>query len=770
MKKQLPLVCFFIAFIFISSQSKAQYQKEIDSLKAIIPTVIKDTVQLNKLAQLAFYQSFTDSVNTFKNTQQIQQLSAKWNYKPGLAAALRANANFFIVKRVPQKALPYLIQESLIWQQIKRPIEVAANHAMLGQCYTLSADYSMATEQFNKAEQLYKQLNDQKSLGALYHNAGTMLTEKTEPKLALIYLIKSLEIQEQLKDTKTIGLTQNNIGRLFYQTKNYPKAIEYFQKAIISNSLIKDWRNLGIAHVNLANVYVEMNDYSTAMRELNESIDNFTKVDFKRGLQVVYNNLGAMNIRQKNYVAAIPLLQKGLELAKMNQSTAGVALIEQNIGYALYLSNQYEKALEWFTKAEKTAIESKADEYTFGEIYNHRASLDSAMGNYKSGLEFRTKFVAINEKFMGNKVIKEVNELQTKYETQKKEYTISLLNKSDSIKSLTISNQQLAINQNLFKIAEQKLKLADANLQIVLDSLLLSEQNKKILQAQLDSSISEEKINRLSEQNKIKALEVARKNNQIVIALISIGLIALFVYYLYKRKQNIQISIHQKEMLIQQKNATIDIINAEEKERKRIASDLHDGVGQMMSAAYMNLQAIKDQLNNISPDDAELFNKSMSLVKESCDEVRQVSHNMMPNALLVKGLAKAVQEFIGQINQRNLKINLSTEGILHALPSHVEGVLYRVIQESVNNVIKHAMATHLDISINQSEDGIDVMIEDNGKGFENGLIHKEGIGLSNIKSRIHYLGGTVEWNTSLGNGTLVAIYIPLTKKVNNSND
>lgn len=770
MKKQLPFVCFFIICVIFPFFSEAQYQKEIDSLKINIPSVLKDTGHLKKLAQLAFYQSFTDSGSTFKNTQQLQQLSAKWNYKPGIAAALRANANYYIVKRVPQKALPYLLQEFQIWQQIKRPTEIAANHAMLGQAYTLSADYSLATEHLNKAELLYKQLNDQKSLSALYHNAGSMLTEKTEPKLALLYLIKSLEIQEQLNDTKTIGLTQNNIGRLFYQTKNFPKAIEYFRKAILSNTQSKDWRNLGIAHVNLANVYVDMNNYPSAMEELNKSIDHFTKVDFKRGLQVVYNNLGAMNIRQKNYDAAIPLLQKGLELARMNQSTAGVALIEQNIGYALSLSGQYNKALEWFIKAEKTAIETKTDEYTFGEIYNHRASLDSAMGNYKSALDYRTKFVEINEKFMGNKVIKEVNELQTRYETQKKEYTISLLNKSDSIKSLTIANQQLAINRNLLKIAEQKLKLSNANLQLISDSFLLSEQNKKILQAQLDSSINVDKINRLSEQNKIKALEVNRKNNQIIIAITSMGLISLFIYYLHKRKQNIQKSIHQRELLKQQRNATIEIINAEEKERKRIASDLHDGVGQMMSAAYMNLQAIKDQIKNISPDDADLFSKSLSLVKESCDEVRQVSHNMMPNALLVKGLAKAVQEFIGQINQRNLKINLSTDGIFQSLPSHVEGVLYRVIQESVNNVIKHAGATLLDISINQSEDGIDVMIEDNGKGFDIGKTNTEGIGLSNIKSRIHYLGGTVEWNTSPGNGTLVAIYIPLTQKVNNSND
>ena len=335
-----------------------------------------------------------------------------------------------------------------------------------------------------------------------------------------------------------------------------------------------------------------------------------------------------------------------------------------------------------------------------------------------------------------------------------------MLNKSDSIKSLTIANQQLAINRNLLKIAEQKLKLSNANLQLISDSFLLSEQNKKILQAQLDSSINVDKINRLSEQNKIKALEVNRKNNQIIIAITSMGLISLFIYYLHKRKQNIQKSIHQRELLKQQRNATIEIINAEEKERKRIASDLHDGVGQMMSAAYMNLQAIKDQIKNISPDDADLFSKSLSLVKESCDEVRQVSHNMMPNALLVKGLAKAVQEFIGQINQRNLKINLSTEGIFQYLPTHVEGVLYRVIQESVNKVIKHAGATLMDISINQSEDGIDVMIEDNGKGFDQETILL-GNGLYNMQKRAEELGGKVEIKSGLGQGTTVKLTWPM---------
>jgi len=151
------------------------------------------------------------------------------------------------------------------------------------------------------------------------------------------------------------------------------------------------------------------------------------------------------------------------------------------------------------------------------------------------------------------------------------------------------------------------------------------------------------------------------------------------------------------------------------------------------------------------------------LVDESCKEVRQVSHNMMPNALLRKGLINSIQEFINQINTGKLSINLQTDELRKPLESHVETILYRVIQESVNNVVKHAQATQLDISINQDQTGVTVMVEDNGVGFNTSITRDtDGIGLQNIRSRIAYLKGTVNWDSSNTHGTLVSIHIPAT--------
>jgi signal transduction histidine kinase len=218
----------------------------------------------------------------------------------------------------------------------------------------------------------------------------------------------------------------------------------------------------------------------------------------------------------------------------------------------------------------------------------------------------------------------------------------------------------------------------------------------------------------------------------------------------------------QTEIIKQQDISTRAILQAEENERKRIAADLHDGVGQLMSAAKMNLSAFEHDLPFKSDEQKSAYEKAIALVDESCREVRSISHQMMPNALLKSGLSSAIKEFIDKIDSSIIKINLHTEGLNERLDSNIETVCYRVIQECVNNVIKHSGANTLEISLIKDEDGISATIEDNGKGFNSKEVEKvEGIGLKNIRSRIQYLKGTVDFDSEPGKGTLVAIHVPV---------
>jgi two-component system, NarL family, sensor kinase len=211
----------------------------------------------------------------------------------------------------------------------------------------------------------------------------------------------------------------------------------------------------------------------------------------------------------------------------------------------------------------------------------------------------------------------------------------------------------------------------------------------------------------------------------------------------------------------QQELATKAVIEAEEEERQRIARDLHDGVGQMMSAAKMNLSAFESDIQFANEEQRLSFSTIIRLVDDSCKEVRHVSHNMMPNALLKNSLANAIRDFVDKMDKKALQVHLYTEGLDERLDSNIETVFYRVIQECVNNVIKHASATTLDISVIREKDGISATIEDNGKGFD--TTDKEkfgGIGLKNILTRVEYLKGTVEFDSAPGKGTLVSLHVP----------
>lgn len=322
------------------------------------------------------------------------------------------------------------------------------------------------------------------------------------------------------------------------------------------------------------------------------------------------------------------------------------------------------------------------------------------------------------------------------------------------------SNKQSALKilSNAYKAKGDDAK-ALATLQammILKDSLITIETNTTI-----DALKANYEADKQAKELELQKAKI--KQQQTIILAISIGsilLLSLFVV-IYSKRQNALKNKMATAILEEQNKAAIAILGAEEKERKRIASDLHDGIGQMMSAVKMNLSSLASKVNISNKQDVVLLEKTLALIDESCKELRSVSHNMMPNALLKTGLSSAVKTFLDKLDHKKLKVHLHTEGLENRLSDTIEIVLYRVIQETVNNVIKHANANQLDISIIKDNDGISCTVEDNGIGFVQNNINLNGIGLKNIKARIAYLQGTVEWDSTPQKGTLVAIHVPV---------
>lgn len=318
--------------------------------------------------------------------------------------------------------------------------------------------------------------------------------------------------------------------------------------------------------------------------------------------------------------------------------------------------------------------------------------------------------------------------------------------KQQALKILSDAFVQKGDNKKAIAFLNKMIKLKDSANTI---------ENEKALDA-LKASYE---ADRQKKELELKEAKIAKQQTIIAALTITAILIIAFIFLLHKRKQSLLKAQLQTALLVEKNNAAKKILEAEEKERKRIAEDLHDGIGQMMSAVKMNISSLADKIQFTNEQDKNLLDKTLALADESCKEVRTISHSMMPNALLKTGLSSAVKTFLDKIDHKKINVQLHTEGLEHKLDDNVEIILYRVIQETVNNVIKHAKANRLDIAIVKDEDGIACTIEDNGVGFDTNL-PTNGIGLKNIQSRVAYLNGTVEFNAAMNKGTLVAIHVP----------
>ena len=759
MPKLIKLLLLF--FCIAINTLQAQKNKLADSLEKRILVAAPDTNKVKLLIDLAREYSGIDSAKAIKTVTEALKLATRLNYINGQIDANNSLGIFYLDFANPEKALPWFRQVEQLETNNNKEFLLAKLYSNMGNLYSDWHKSSEAISYYNKSLELGQKFNNKKSVAITYNNLGTLYVQTGDLVKATGFLLKGMAIREEIKDQKGIANVSANLSVLYKELKKYDEAITYADNAIAIYKQLNLPVDVGRVYVNLGLIANRQKKYAEAEKYYEEALQRFKSTTYTRGLESVYNNLGLVLKNQNKTDKALENYTAAYQLALASADKQAQAIVLNEMGDLALMKNDFALSEKYLLQALKLAeeinyleLEKDANE-TLANLYKQKA-------DYEKAYVYQVKFNLLSDSILAKDKVKIIEDVKGKYETEKKELKITVLSKSDSIKSLQIDNQQIAIIDNLLKIINQKLELSTAGLHLKEDSLVIKSKEKTILQKELDAKEKEQRITLLSKEKKIKELQLKSRNN--VIAGISVFtlLLALSGYLFYQRKQVQQKSVLQQEIFKQQGLAMQGILEAEEKERKRIASDLHDGVGQLMSAAWLNLQAFKQQAIHASETQQQLFNKSMALVDESCKEVRSVSHNMMPNALLQKGLINAVREFIQQISSKKLSINLQTDGLHKPIPSHVEMVLYRVIQESVNNVIKHAAASNLDISINQEADGIDVMVEDNGKGFDTAAVKQnDGIGLSNIKNRVQYLKGTVEWNSTPGNGTLVAIHIPI---------
>lgn len=564
-----------------------------------------------------------------------------------------------------------------------------------------------------------------------------------------------------------------NEGIIYYDKGDYIKGIVLDEEAErlynkLPDGRFKDW-GLGASYNNLGASYSLLNDLDNAQAYYMKGIDIFEKIKDSNSLLVAYFNMAFIYIDIQEWNKAHEYLIKSISYGpgsrnydQLLQSCSRAAAICFKIGKATEGKNLL-KRIDTLSKNNKTLLSEIYYYNAYGEYYLYsklpQKALEMQLLSFSKSKEFKDPYYIVDEAWEIGRIY-----LQLKNSEEAKKFLQLSIDTGKAYNYLPkirfILNEWCSYYDNIGNY--KKASSLKSELLNFTDSLITLQNHNRILlyDARYQSEKKETLIKQLESDKKIQQLTI--KQQQTFNYLLGGGaftllIISLLSYRNYKQKQRLQEQRISELEIEKQLTVTEAVLKGEAQERTRLAKDLHDGLGGMLSGIKYSLNTMKGNLV-MTKDNAQSFERSMDMLDSSIKEMRRVAHNMMPEALVKFGLDTALKDFCFDINQSGaLQLTYQSFGLENAtIESSTAITIYRIVQELINNTLKHASASTAIVQVTKSDSHLSVTVEDNGKGFETALLNQsKGIGWSNIQNRVDFLKGKLDVQSQPGKGTSV---------------
>lgn len=483
-------------------------------------------------------------------------------------------------------------------------------------------------------------------------------------------------------------------------------------------------------------IYLRLGDFSRALTQLSLSLETKRSAHDLFGTANVLISMAAIHRETGNAIEAENLLNESLEISTREQFHAIISKGLMEFGILLMTENKFADATEKFTDA-KLFFEKQNNSTGIAECILYLGKLKSISGATHDALNL------FNE---GRRIVDDTGDkrLLTEFLCCIAE---EKLNAGDAEDSIALLTQAKAIAE----ISHEKPLLSSITRQLSESYEAIGNLNAALLEYKHCISLKEEinsveAIVRLRNQQISGKVDSLEKENKLLEAE---RLAAL-------HELSAQLSIQEVRSL----NAMME---GQERERRRIAADLHDRMGSALSSIKLHMDSITLSAGN-SNQNQTAFEKVKFMLDLAVDEVRQVSHNLASGVLTKFGLVAAIRDLCESIQStRSLQVNFYTAGLDIRMGHKTEIALYRIVQELVNNILKYAGASSINIYLHHMEDHLSLMVEDDGVGF-NPQKAEGGLGMKNVQWRVSQLHGKALFDSSPGNGCTVTVEIPIPEK------
>lgn len=535
----------------------------------------------------------------------------------------------------------------------------------------------------------------------------------------------ALKLAKEINDENRIGNVYTKMGIAYYYSADYENSVLSMTKAI--EAFEKSGNQVGIGSTYASMGYqMKRRNLPKAMEYMHQGIEVLKTTDDETALSAAYNNIGVLYQYNDEMDRALEYFYLGYEIVKANKDSLGIPYSLNNIGQAFFAKENYEKALDYYLKAFeirkiKHDLNGLAENYGFiGSVYFEQNKIDKAIENYLSSL-------AISE------------EIKYTYLCQ-------------------VNCDQLAIAYE--KIGNYKQALFYRNKYQNIKDQIIDEQTSKTI-AQLEVQFDTEKkgkdlvietANVLLEKTKVR-----RRTSILIGVLLTVALLLFIAILIYRQ-------LKTKQQHLQKENQLKDIIAEEEtknkvyKERMRISRDLHDNIGSQLTFLISSM----DNMKYIAKEDKLKYKLTdlSSFARVTISQLRDTIWAMNKDKLSIEDMQIRILSFLEIAKENTKEIEFIFENQVENIEfifSPAEGInLFRILQESVNNALKYASPTRIEINMIEERNAIIFTVKDNGVGFDLSSI-KHGFGLRNMKTRSEEINAIYELKSEVGKGTQIKI-------------
>lgn len=602
----------FIAIVFLCSASQIKAQKNsIDSLQELIKSTRIDTIKVNASNQVAdLLRKKGRHQDALTYVSSALELAEKIKFKKGIGKAHLVKGNIHRVKSEYDDALLHFTKALDIYRPLKDKPTMAIIYGNIGLCYSNKGNLAKAIEYYNLDLQTCEELKDKKAMGYSLNNLGLVYSNKGEFDKALEYYERGLKLDEDLKNKSGEAISLNNIGLVYFDKGNLDKAFDYFFRSLKIKEDLNDKKGIAASYNNIGNIYNRKKDMDKSIEYYEKSLKIREEIGDRKGAAVSINNIGSIYSDRNENKKALEYYERALKIREEMGDVIGLASSYINVGNIYLKEKDYAKTLDYYNKSidlNKQIGDKKGiavGHYVVSSVYLSKKEYDkcreNAMlslrysremkvmpdvknalqnlalceygdGKFKEAYEYYLHYTNVKDSIFNEDSNKQISEIQTKYDTEKKEAQIALLSKDQELQLKELEKQKLMLD----KSAKEKLLLANEN---EIKQLAILQSKAALKQKQIEAD-NEHKQNDLLRKDKLlkdaevreHRIKVEQQRVTIFFFAVGIGLIfllAIFIYrgYRLKLKANRIISLqkekveHQKELLEEKNKEILDSI------------------------------------------------------------------------------------------------------------------------------------------------------------------------------------------------------------------